>query len=149
MSRKDFLDHATRQLGDQNVKHRRRITALVGQACPIQIVGLPGLRHQSAGVTHEGGERLQIEEFTGIGLSERRMRHAKISRYPLAANLLGKPPRKLIELLPGSPRVLLPPGESPPELCRQVEGICRRQMGKRQLRMTPAKSFLDLLRLFG
>src|SRR6266436_3955315 len=99
VSGKDFLHHPMGQLRNQTVQRFRRVSHFVRQTSPVQIVRVPGLSQQTAGVTHEGRKRLQVQQLSRVILRQGGMGNPKILRQPLPAYFRGIAARKTFQFL--------------------------------------------------
>src|ERR1700680_3067878 len=105
------------------MEHYRWITHLVGQARPVQIVGVPGLGQKSAGVAEEGGKGFNIQQLPTVRLRERGMRHAKILGHSFPAYFLRKTLRETLEFLADSTAIIAFLRKSSSEPGCQIEGL--------------------------
>src|SRR5439155_7554855 len=121
----NLRDHATCKFRHQAVQRHRRITHLIGEPRPVEIVRVPGLGHQSARVSRERREWLQVEQLARITLRQGLMRHAEISRQPIPTQLVGILATDSIEFLScGSPGVGIV-RKVMAKLSCQIEGVGR------------------------
>src|SRR5437899_1165949 len=72
-----------------------------GQAGPVEIVGIPGLSQQAAGVAHENWERRQIQQLARVTLRQDAMWHSKVSRQTFPVHLVGVALRESCKLFTG------------------------------------------------
>src|ERR1035437_9521490 len=71
--RKDLFHQLARPQGNAHVELGRRNAEFVGQRRPIQAVGFPALRHDAAGVAHQGREGAQVQKLGLVGVGQRRL----------------------------------------------------------------------------
>src|ERR1035438_8694126 len=68
-----LLHQLARPLGNAHVELGGRKAEFVGQVRPIEAVGFPTLRHDAAGVAHEGGEGAQVQKLGLVGVGQGRL----------------------------------------------------------------------------
>src|SRR5438309_194145 len=89
MRSEDTFDYLLGPLGNKNVELFRTNPDLIADFGPIQLVGLPTLRHDAARVTHQRRESPQVQQLGPVRVRQRWLGCSPRVRNSRWAHLIG------------------------------------------------------------